>query len=68
MILMLNTFFFLIKYYIIYINIYADEYNTFHDINERLARFLMRFRMILPDLYNHFEEEEVDFKEWTTSW
>jgi len=45
-----------------------DEYNTFHDINERLARFLMRFRMILPDLYNHFEEEEVDFKEWTTSW
>jgi len=48
--------------------ILLDEYNTFHDINERLARFLMRFRMILPDLYNHFEEEEVDFKEWTSSW
>jgi len=24
--------------------------------------------MILPDLYNHFEEEEIDFKEWATSW
>lgn len=48
--------------------ILLDEYNTFHDINERLAQFLMRFRMILPDLYNHFEEEEVDFKEWSTSW
>ncbi|KAJ3241060.1 hypothetical protein HDU78_002027 [Chytriomyces hyalinus] len=34
----------------------------------RLSEFLMLFRTLLPDLHNHFEEEEVDFKEVATSW
>ena len=28
----------------------------------------MLFRSLLPDLHRHFEEEEVDFKDFTTSW
>ncbi|KAI8620302.1 rab-GTPase-TBC domain-containing protein [Chytriomyces sp. MP71] len=37
-------------------------------MSNRLSEFLMLFRTLLPELHNHFEEEEVDFKEVATSW
>ncbi|RKO92375.1 rab-GTPase-TBC domain-containing protein, partial [Blyttiomyces helicus] len=45
-----------------------DDHFATHDINERMSNFLMLFRTLLPDLYSHFEEEEVDFKAWAQSW
>ncbi|KAI8923635.1 rab-GTPase-TBC domain-containing protein [Entophlyctis helioformis] len=45
-----------------------DDLLATHDLNQRLANFLMLFRVLMPDLYNHFEEEEINFREWATSW
>nr|KAJ3419419.1 hypothetical protein HK105_006988 [Polyrhizophydium stewartii] len=45
-----------------------DELHSTHDLNQRLANFLMLFRILMPDLYSHFEEEEVNFREWAASW
>ncbi|KAJ2850394.1 hypothetical protein IWW36_001946 [Coemansia brasiliensis] len=38
------------------------------NINKRIAQFLSYFRTLLPELYNYFEEEELDVGEWTSSW
>ncbi|KAH6560900.1 hypothetical protein BASA50_006244 [Batrachochytrium salamandrivorans] len=46
----------------------TDELMSVRDLNQRLANFLMLFRILMPDLYNHFEEEQVNFREWATSW
>ncbi|KAJ3191108.1 hypothetical protein HK101_008087, partial [Irineochytrium annulatum] len=45
-----------------------EEYYAASDLSVRLSRFLMLFRTFMPDLYDHFEEEEVDLKDWATSW
>ncbi|KAJ3113343.1 triosephosphate isomerase [Phlyctochytrium bullatum] len=45
-----------------------DDYYSDCDLNNRLSDFFMLFRTLIPDLYSHFEEEEVDFKDWATSW
>ncbi|KAK9768010.1 hypothetical protein K7432_001695 [Basidiobolus ranarum] len=37
-------------------------------VNEIVAKFLTLFRISIPDLYNYFQEEEVDLNEWATSW
>ncbi|CAH1756629.1 12225_t:CDS:2 [Entrophospora sp. SA101] len=50
------------------INSYLDEYNSTHNINERVANFMTLFRSIIPDLCNYFEEEEVDINDWSSSW
>ncbi|KAJ1557430.1 hypothetical protein HK096_007315, partial [Nowakowskiella sp. JEL0078] len=47
---------------------FSEEYFSSQSTNTRLSHFFMLFRTLLPDLYNHFEEEEVDFKEWSSSW
>jgi len=47
---------------------FADDHFSNFDVSARLANFLMLFRTLLPDVYNHFEDEEVDNKEWSTSW
>jgi hypothetical protein len=47
---------------------YLDQYFSAVGMNSRLSDFLMLFRTLIPDLYNHFEEEEVDFKDCATSW
>ncbi|KAI9327415.1 rab-GTPase-TBC domain-containing protein [Zopfochytrium polystomum] len=44
-----------------------DHYSTV-TMNARLSDFLMLFGILLPDLHNHFEEEEVEFKECASSW
>ncbi|RKP02079.1 hypothetical protein CXG81DRAFT_29592 [Caulochytrium protostelioides] len=44
------------------------EHFAVHDLNERMAHFLMLFRSLLPDLYNHFEEEEVSLHSWMLPW
>lgn len=46
----------------------TDDFYSVHDVNQRLANFLMLFRILVPDLYNHFEDEEVDFRDWALSW
>jgi Ni,Fe-hydrogenase III component G len=38
------------------------------DSERQISNFLMLFRLLMPELYNHFQEEEVDTKEWTQSW
>jgi TBC1 domain family member 2 len=48
--------------------IQLDDYFSQHDLNERVANFLMLFRLLLPEVHNHLEEEDIDFKEWATSW
>lgn len=37
-------------------------------INQRVAQFLSYFRTLMPELYNYFEEEELDVGEWAASW
>ncbi|KAG0230726.1 hypothetical protein BGW42_000780 [Actinomortierella wolfii] len=44
-----------------------DDYFSEHSINEAVGSFLTLFRTCIPDLYNYFEEEEVDIKEWAAS-
>ncbi|KAG0203181.1 hypothetical protein BGX28_004448 [Mortierella sp. GBA30] len=44
-----------------------DEHFTDESINEAVAKFMTLFHTYLPDLYDYFEEEEVDIKEWTAS-
>lgn len=46
----------------------SDEQFSTKNMHERLSSFLMLFRHLQPELYNHFEEEEIDMQEWTTSW
>ncbi|KAJ2757872.1 hypothetical protein H4S06_002967 [Coemansia sp. BCRC 34490] len=36
--------------------------------NKRVAQFLSYFRTLLPELYNYFEDEELDVSEWASSW
>ncbi|KAJ1978474.1 hypothetical protein H4R35_001892 [Dimargaris xerosporica] len=44
------------------------EYSKAHPINARVAKFVTLFRRALPDLFNYFQEEEVDLGEWVSSW
>ncbi|KAI9504125.1 hypothetical protein GGI25_001325 [Coemansia spiralis] len=37
-------------------------------INKRVAQFLSYFRTLMPELYNYFEDEELDVGEWASSW
>eukprot|EP00026_Physarum_polycephalum_P008914 Phypoly_transcript_09019.p1 GENE.Phypoly_transcript_09019~~Phypoly_transcript_09019.p1 ORF type:complete len:161 (-),score=45.90 Phypoly_transcript_09019:308-790(-) len=37
-------------------------------IQNKSARFMMYFRSVQPELYNHFEEEEINSNDWATSW
>ncbi|KAI9331893.1 rab-GTPase-TBC domain-containing protein [Obelidium mucronatum] len=46
----------------------VEEYCNHVNMATRLSEFLMLFRTLLPELHNHFEEEEVDFKECANSW
>ncbi|KAJ1948102.1 hypothetical protein FBU59_001750 [Linderina macrospora] len=39
-----------------------------NNINKRVALFLSYFRTMMPELYNYFEEEDVDVGEWASSW
>ncbi|KAN0041671.1 hypothetical protein ACTFIV_004215 [Dictyostelium citrinum] len=34
----------------------------------KLSRFMMYFRSVLPELFSHFEEEEINSNDWATSW
>ncbi|ORY52972.1 RabGAP/TBC [Rhizoclosmatium globosum] len=37
-------------------------------VSARVSEFCVLVRTLLPELHNHFEEEEVDFKECANSW
>lgn len=41
---------------------------TVDSIQNKSARFMMYFRSVQPELYNHFEEEEINSNDWATSW
>ncbi|KAJ2123434.1 hypothetical protein IWW56_004955 [Coemansia sp. RSA 2131] len=45
-----------------------SESSLASNTNKRVAQFLSYFRTLLPDLYNYFEEEELDVGEWASSW
>ncbi len=45
-----------------------EEYLGQNPVAGLVSHFLMLFRMLLPDLYSHFEDEDVDLQEWTCSW
>ncbi|KNC74203.1 hypothetical protein SARC_13242, partial [Sphaeroforma arctica JP610] len=36
--------------------------------NRALSDFMNAFRMSMPELYHHFEDEEVDARDWALSW
>lgn len=37
-------------------------------IPNKVARFMMYFRSVQPELFNHFEEEEINSNDWAPSW
>jgi hypothetical protein len=37
-------------------------------MQRRMSEFMGYFRSMLPDLYSHFEEEEVLALAWSSSW
>lgn len=45
-----------------------DTFFSEADIHARLSRFMMLLRSLLPDLYNHLEEEDIRFQEWAVPW
>jgi hypothetical protein len=47
---------------------YADDYSELHPLPIRISSFLSLFRQFLPDLYNYFDEEEVDMREFAGTW
>ncbi|KXS11016.1 RabGAP/TBC [Gonapodya prolifera JEL478] len=46
----------------------TDEYFRRRDTKTRIAEFHTFCRALLPDLYSHLEDEEVDFADWARSW
>ena len=38
------------------------------ECEQQISDFLMLFRMLCPNLYSHFEDEEVDSKGWVRPW
>jgi hypothetical protein len=37
-------------------------------MSERISDFMMLFKIFIPELFKHFEEEEVDIKDFIKSW
>ena len=35
---------------------------------KRVGKFMSLFRSLLPDLYQHFDDEELDTNDWAVSW
>eukprot|EP00128_Syssomonas_multiformis_P018595 Colp12_sorted_trinity150504_noHs@24184 len=46
----------------------TEEIFTPENINKAVADFTTFFRMLQPELYSHFEEEELEPNEWAVSW
>eukprot|EP00158_Paraphelidium_tribonemae_P004520 Partr_v1_DN26802_c0_g1_i1_m40664 putative Pfam:TBC len=44
-----------------------QSYGMRKSVEERVAHFLSLFRLLQPELYHYFEQEEVS-REWLTSW
>jgi hypothetical protein len=45
-----------------------DEWFSEIDQDQQIANFLMLFRLLLPALYNHFQDEEVNTNELVSDW
>ncbi|EGC33444.1 hypothetical protein DICPUDRAFT_48931 [Dictyostelium purpureum] len=45
-----------------------EENLQIESLTSKLSRFMMYFRSVLPELFSHFEEEEVSSNDWATSW
>ncbi|KAJ3306099.1 hypothetical protein HDV03_000333 [Kappamyces sp. JEL0829] len=39
-----------------------DEWFSTYSLDQQLSNFLVLFRMLIPELYSHFEEEQVDLR------
>jgi hypothetical protein len=38
------------------------------ELDQQISNFLMLFRLLIPSLFNHFQDEEVDMREWVSQW
>ncbi|KAM9976942.1 hypothetical protein ACTFIR_010791 [Dictyostelium discoideum] len=45
-----------------------EENLQYESLTLKLSRFIMYFRSVLPELFSHFEEEEINSNDWATSW
>ncbi|KYQ93917.1 ankyrin repeat-containing protein [Tieghemostelium lacteum] len=45
-----------------------EENLSKESLPSKLSRFIMYFRSVLPELFSHFEEEEINSNEWATNW
>lgn len=45
-----------------------EQESAVDSIQNKSARFMMYFRSVQPELYSHFEEEEINSNDWATSW
>ena len=40
-----------------------DDWLSAHSLDEQISNFMVLFRVLIPELHNHFEEEQVDLRE-----
>lgn len=45
-----------------------EEEYVLVSIGNKAARFMSYFRSVQPELFNHFEEEEISSNDWASSW
>lgn len=45
-----------------------DQDLAVDSIPNKVSRFMMYFRSVQPELFNHFEEEDINSNDWATSW
>jgi len=45
-----------------------EQHFTKHSLEDRVSSFLMLFRILMPSLYSHLEDEEVSLNDWATQW
>ena len=53
--------------YLFLFTLVAEHFSTV-SLSGRISNFLMLFMTLIPDVYRHFEDEEVDLKEFANSW
>jgi len=45
-----------------------ERIESLHDLERRFGEFLSLFRSVLSDVYQHFEDQELDPSAWLVSW
>eukprot|EP01135_Chromosphaera_perkinsii_P000681 Nk52_evm9s148 gene=Nk52_evmTU9s148 len=50
------------------LNIHLRDWFSPETTNRQMTNLMTYFRALMPDLYNHFEEEELEPNEWALNW